>query len=107
MPGTSFIVIKQSTYIFKQEHLRLRFFYHTGKLIKQRSTSIFKTKAVTHHRECLTGRTTDDEIYISLISAGIEVAYISKPIFLFNVIVCKIAFLTFGFDIASKHNPML
>ena len=34
MPCPALIVIKQTSYIFKQENFRLGFFYHAGKFIK-------------------------------------------------------------------------
>ena len=43
MPCSALIVIKQTSYIFKQENFRLGFFYHAGKFIKQGTSGIFES----------------------------------------------------------------
>ena len=106
VPCASLVVVKQPTNILKQEHLRLRLLHHTGKLIEQRSTSILKAQPVSHHRKRLTGRTANHEVHMPLVSSGIEVADVRKPIFLFNIVIGKVTLLALRLNVASKHYPM-
>ena len=107
MPCPTLVMVQKSTNVFKQENFWLCFFYYTGELIEQRTSSVFKPQSMTHHRESLTRSSTNHKVYFAFITSSVEVANIRKPVIFADLVIGKIALFAFGFNIASKHDLVL
>lgn len=103
-PSVTSVVIDEALYIFKNENLWFTFFYDSCKLTKKRSSSIFKPFSFSHHRESLTWRSADKNIYFPLEWRGVKGLNIRMPTAFINVVVGKIRFLAFIINISSKYN---
>ena len=58
------------------------------------------------HRECLTGSTANNEVHPPLITSGIKIADVCKPVLFANVVIGEIAMFALWFDVASEHDSM-